>query len=155
MVRWSDKTEEKVIGAEDLSGLKLLTNYSLIFKLRGAIAGSEGELSAVTPTLAEREHFVFARRQQVLLPTYLARLLDERGLLILGWAAGQLEPWEDRLLLDAVLDRRQAGDKPFVARQTADRFEQAYWQRHANRLEVSLPEFTEHLNRHWPPGAGQ
>lgn len=153
-VERSDDEEVERIEAEALSGLRLIDKgYSLIYKARGAIAPEEAGRGRPPEalTLAERDHFAFARRQNVLLPSYLARRLAERGLLIVGLAARQ---WEDRLLLDAVLDKRQGAEKPFVVRQTSDPFENVYWQEHAKRFAVALPQLVEGLAAHLP-GVGE
>ena len=150
-VERSDGDGEELIESDKLSGLRLLdAGYSLIYKARGAIAptGSGRRRPAAALTLAERDHFAFARDQNVLVPTYLARLLAERGLLILGLAARQ---WEDRLLLDAVLDKRRSTDKPFVVRHLDDAFETAFWQEHARRYGVALPELVENLKARLAP----
>lgn len=142
----SDQDRELSLPADSLSGLKLLERYSLIFKTRGTLVNEIEGLENVAPvTVAERDHFAFARRQQVLLPTYLMRLLGERGLLILGLSARH---WEDRLLLDAVLDRRQAAERPLMAGPAPNGFETAFWQEHTRRIDVPLPELVAQLAAH-------
>jgi hypothetical protein len=149
-VERSDSATEEQVASEGLSGLRLLDRYSLIFKVRGAIPPEPPEHSdsLSTPLLTERDHFAFARRQDQLLPTYLTRKLAERSLLILGLS---VRHWEDRLLLDAVFDKRLGGDKPFVAGRAADRFAEAFWREHAKSFDLSLPAFVDQLAAYLRP----
>lgn len=144
VVRYSDsqpenKAPEKVYIEEELSRLRLLEEgYSLIYKIRGTSAQSDAL------TLAESNYFTFARYGEKIIPAYLARQFRDRGFLFLGFSP---KSWEDRLLVNILLKKRQHSPEPcYTIGTTLDKMEAAYWDScNVKEYQANLQELDKHL----------
>ncbi len=99
-------------------------------------------------TLTERNYFTFARHTDRLVPNYVVRQLAGRGLWFLGSSAGS---WEDRLLVDALLEHRRKEDRPVAVSHATTPYEHTYWQYHNALLhETDLLAFVGRLREFLP-----
>jgi hypothetical protein len=140
--RCDEDTQHCLPQEQELSSMKLLeTGYSLIYKMRGYSPRPPGEdLSCGGAlTLAEENYFTFARHMESLIPKYLVNHFSGRGLFFLGHRPQQ---WEERLLVNALLDIRRENERPCVVTEDEDAFIRAYWDsRGVNRWSMSLGAF--------------
>ena len=127
-VRYSDQHQATTLTGEKLSGLQLTQNgYSIIYKLRGTCDPSD-DLMQDSLLLAEHSYFEFARKAEKSIPGYLVNELRKRGFLFLGY---RLREWEDRLLMKALLAKRNKRDEPSYVFSTQDKLlEDAHWTNH-------------------------
>jgi len=151
LIRYSDNdTAESIYLEQDLSGLKLLdVGYSLIYKIRGYCDPKilQIDYQQNTLALAEENYFTFARHMEKLIPSYVVRQFVGRGLLFLGYAPRH---WEDRLLVNAILDKRpRQYEPPYTISEDTDPFERAYWEsRGVHKYTISLKEFVRKLEEY-------
>lgn len=134
-----NKSPEKTYIEEELSRLRLLEEgYSLIYKIRGTSAQSDAL------TLAESNYFTFARYGKKIIPAYLARQFRDRGFLFLGFSP---KNWEDRLLVNTLLKKRQHSPEPcYTIGTTLDKMEAAYWDScNVKEYQANLQELDKHL----------
>ncbi len=149
VVQYSDRETSEFLRLEqELSGLKLIEDgYSLIYKIRG-YCSSQSHRTAYQHhilTLAEENYFTFARHLDKLIPNYMVKQFAARGLFFLGYSPHN---WEDRLLVNAILDKRrhQQYEPAHVITQESDPFVCAYWNfRGVHRYEIELSEFVRKL----------
>lgn len=149
-VHYSDKdkdTPESLHLEEKLSGIKLLDEgYSLIYKMRGYCAPDEHHAGHQHNTLAlsEENYFTFARYIEKLIPSYVVKQFTGRGLFFLGYSPRH---WEDRLLINAILDKRRHRYEPaYTISRDTDPFIRAYWEsRGVRRYAIELQEFVRKL----------
>jgi len=137
----NDKPEKTYI-EEELSRLRLLEQgYSLIYKIRGTC---KQNTQSDTLTLAESNYFTFARYGKKIIPAYLARQFRDRGFLFLGFSP---KSWEDRLLVNTLLKKRQHSPEPcYTIGTTLDKMEAAYWDScHVKKYQANLQELDKHL----------
>ena len=158
LLYYSDgKPAEKFSTTEPLSGLDLLKNgYSLIYEVRGFLDSIEAEsgnrgCNEGALAISESNYFNFARYVDKLIPEYLIRQLAGRGLFFLGFTPRQ---WDDRLIIDAILDKRhqhrQNEPPSCISPPEEDKFQKAYWEsRSVRRYELALLDFLNKLQTHW------
>jgi hypothetical protein len=80
-----------------------------------------------------------------LIPNYVVKQFAARGLFFLGYSPRH---WEDRLLVNAILDKRrqQQYEPAYVITQESDPFVRAYWDsRGVHRYGIELSEFVRRL----------
>ncbi len=149
VVQYSDRETSEFLRLEqELSSLKLIEEgYSLIYKIRGYCSSQSHRTTYQHNilTLAEENYFTFARHPDKLIPNYVVKQFAARGLFFLGYSPHN---WEDRLLVNAILDRRrqQQGGPARVITQESDPFVRAYWDfRGVHRYDIELSEFVRKL----------
>lgn len=143
VVRYSDNKEpERTYIEEELSRLRLLEEgYSLIYKIRGTCK-EDPQSDALT--LAESNYFTFARYGKKIIPAYLSRQFRDRGFLFLGFSP---KSWEDRLLVNTLLKKRQHSPEPcYTIASALDKMEAAYWDScHVREYKANLADLDDHL----------
>ena len=149
VIHYSDKEAPEFLQLEqDLSSLKLIENgYSVIYKIRGYCntIHKEMEYQDHILTLAEQNYFTFARHMDRFIPNYVVKQFASRGLFFLGYSPRH---WEDRLLVNAILDKRrhQQYEPAHVITQETDPFVRAYWDsRGVHQYRIELNEFVRRL----------
>jgi hypothetical protein len=152
IVRWSDKPDPQCLSLEqDLSSLDLLkNNYSIIYKIRGFCEQYplDNPLQHSILTLAEENYFTFARHMDKLIPNYLITEINNRSLFFLGHKPRQ---WVDRLLVNAILDKRRQTMRPYVVTEEDDEFVRAYWEhRGVLPYNTSLKDFVRGMKEFMP-----
>ena len=152
IVRCSDKPDPECLSLEqDLSSLELLkNNYSIIYKIRGFCEQQplDNPLQNSILTLAEENYFTFARHMDKLIPNYLINEINNRGLFFLGHKPRQ---WEDRLLVNAILDKRRQATRPYFVSEEDDEFVRAYWEhRGVLQYNTSLKDFVRGMKEFMP-----
>jgi hypothetical protein len=151
LVRYSDRDQPELLRLEqDLSSLKPVeSGYALIYKIRGYCdaANTPATYEHSMLTLTEENYFTFARHLDSLIPSYVVRQLTGRGLFFLGYSPRY---WEDRLLVNAILDKRGPQQEPAqVFTRDEDQFVRAYWDsRRVHRYDIELSELVDRLKEH-------
>ena len=80
------------------------------------------------------------------MPNYVIRQLAGRGLWFLGSTANS---WEDRLMVDAILEKRRHEDRPIAISHNPSPYEDVYWQSHNALLhDTDLPSFLHRLEEY-------
>ncbi|MCP4695415.1 MAG: CHAT domain-containing protein [Gammaproteobacteria bacterium] len=145
-LEYSDDTPAAIIGLEEFSRLRVLEKgYSLIYKILGCFElKNAGETNIKDSLLlSEQDYFRFARHTDKLIPPYLVRELSGKGFWLLGYYP---KSWEQRLLAEALLDKREHEEQAFTVQQNAGRFARVYWEsRGVKNHPVGLKEFVEGL----------
>lgn len=136
---------EQTLSDRDVLG----QGYSVLYKIRGALGAPtlDNLPQQHALTLSEENYFTLARHMDKVIPNYLVRQFTGRGLWFLGYTPRY---WEDRLLTNALLARRQQHGEPAnVVRQDPDDFEEMYWHhRGVRRHAWDLQEFVRRLKEH-------
>lgn len=151
VLHYSDRaTPEAPCLEHTLSDLDVLRQgYSVLYKIRGGLG--EATLDNLPQphalTLSEEHYFTLARHMDKVIPNYLVRQFTGRGLWFLGYTPRY---WEDRLLTNALLARRQQHGEPAnVVCQEPDEFEEMYWHhRGVRRHALDLQDFVRRLKEH-------
>ncbi len=136
---------EQTLSDRDVLG----QGYSVLYKIRGALGVPP--LDSLPPqhalTLSEEQYFTLARHIDKIIPSYIVRQFTGRGLWFLGYTPRY---WEDRLLTNALLARRQQQGEPAnVVRQAPEEFEEMYWHhRGVRRHDLALQEFVRRLKEY-------
>lgn len=152
VVHYSDReAPESLRLEEELSSLKLIDDgYVLIYKIRG-YCNTVHEPMAYQHnilTLAEENYFTFARHMDRLIPSYVVKQFAARGLFFLGYSPRH---WEDRLLVNGILDKRrhQQYEPAHAITKDTDPFVRAYWDsRGVHRYGLELTEFVRGLEEY-------
>ena len=151
MVTCSDREPEIYKDHDKLSGLDLFENdkgYSLIYKINGCINSIPNNVNQNDALLlAEHDYFNFAKYMDKLIPNYVIGHLTGRDL----WFLGQYpQSWENRLIMQAILERRGTSNNTITAIHKApDAFAKTYWQaKHVNSYPIDLEEFVENLRKY-------
>lgn len=143
LLKYSDRQEpERPCTAETISGLKLLEGgYSIIYKICGCF-GMNGDNPMM---ILETDFFAFSRHLEQLIPAYITRQFPGRGFLFLGY---NLEEWQNRLIANAVLDKRtHRDDSSFAAWKDPTPYERAFWKsHHVDLYDMDLTQFVEKLH---------
>ncbi len=152
IVHYSDREAPDFLRLEEeLSSLKLIENgYALIYKIRGYCNAVHEPMAYQHNilTLAEENYFTFARHMDRLIPNYLVKQFAARGLFFLGYSPRH---WEDRLLVNGILDKRrhQQYEPARVITEDTDPFVRAYWDsRGVHRYGLELTEFVRGLEEY-------
>jgi hypothetical protein len=153
IVHYSDRDAPDFLRLEEeLSSLKLIEKgYALIYKIRGYCNAAHEPMAYQHNilTLAGENYFTFARHMDRLIPNYLVKQFAARGLFFLGYSPRH---WEDRLLVNGILDkcRHQQYERAQVITEDTDPFVRAYWDsRGVLRYEMSeLTEFVRRLEEY-------
>ena len=129
VVKYSDNKKcEEACTEEDLSQLKLLEQgYSLIYKIKGSCENgtNTSTLQKDALLLSESNFFTFARNADKVIPSYLVKHFQDRSFMFLGFNP---KSWEDRLLVNALLEKRRYISTPcYTAGTSEDPLEAAYW----------------------------
>ncbi len=154
IIRYSDKSgaeQEHISSKDELSRLDLLEQgYSIIYKIRGTcdghVNGSQASQSARQDalTLMESDYFNFARYSDRIIPGYVAKQFRTREFLFIGYRP---KHWEDRLLVNAILDKR-GNAKPdcMLIGENSDHFEAAYWDKlRVKSYDISIRQLDGYL----------
>lgn len=152
VVHYSDREAPEFLRLEDeLSSLKLIDDgYVLIYKIRGYCNAVHEQMAYQHNilTLAEENYFTFARHMERLIPNYVVKQFAARGLFFLGYSPRH---WEDRLLVNGILDKRrhQQYEPAHVITEDTDPFVRAYWDsRGVHRYGLELTEFVRGLEEY-------
>lgn len=161
IIRYSDKhgaDSEQILPKDELSKLELLEQgYSLIYKIRGTCDGKvNGSQTAHAArqealTLMESDYFNFARYSERIIPGYVAKQFRTREFLFIGYRPRH---WEDRLLVNAILDKRgNARPDCMLIGEKPDNFEAAYWDKQrVKSYDISIRQLDgflkKNLNKH-------
>jgi hypothetical protein len=149
LVQYSDKPEIAALLEEDLSKFKLIEEgYSLVYKIRGFLGSDrrQTDLHRAALTISEGNYFNFVRHMDKLIPSYVVRQFGGRGLYFLGYTPRH---WEDRLIVNAILDKRRhrdPSDQPRAISNDPDPFVRAFWKSKGVECHpVDLREFLDTL----------
>lgn len=152
VVGFSDDSQPTTVYPEEqLSRMKFLENgYSIIYKIRGTCGGADdcggsGDdmLRRDALTLSESSYFNFARYADRMIPSYLAKQLRNRGFLFVGYYP---RDWEDRLLVNAMLERRNSQEPCYVIGATSGPLEAAFWKsRSVEQYQIDIRELDKCL----------
>jgi hypothetical protein len=152
LIQYSDKPEPTALLEEQLSKFKLLEEgYSLVYKIRGFLGSDrkQTELHRTVLTISEGNYFNFVRYMDKLIPSYVVRQFGGRGVYFLGYTPRH---WEDRLIVNAILDKRRHQNPPEQPRAISndpDPFVRAYWEnKGVRRYAIDLREFLDTLEAH-------
>ena len=146
-LKYSDQLEQsEQCSAESLSGLGLLeSGYSIIYKINGCfkLNTSTNPSQKDSLMLSEQDYFEFARYIDRLIPDYLAGQLNGRGF----WFLGQYpQTWENRLIMQAILEKRQHQRGALAIHKDADPFASTYWKsKGIDNYSIELWEFVDKL----------
>jgi hypothetical protein len=120
-VEYSDKQlpeKYEEYTTETLSKTTLLEcGYSIIYKIRGYLVNCSEKQERLV--LSEQDYFIFSRQIDSLIPNYLAKLLNQRGLWFVG---NSPRNWEERLLIYAILEKRQSNQQKLAFSENTDPF---------------------------------
>jgi len=152
IVKCSDKSEaENCQNNDKLSGLDLFEDnngYSLIYKINGCISSIPHNVNQNDALLlAEHDYFNFAKYMDKLIPNYVIGHLTGRDL----WCLGQYpQSWENRLIMQAILERRGTSNNTITAIHKApDEFAKTYWRaKNVEPYPIGLEEFVENLRKY-------
>lgn len=101
----------------------------------------KGELDSLL--ISEEDYFIFAKQVESVIPGYVARQVSQKSLLFLGH---RLDEWQDRLILNAVLERKRSKSRSYAVQERPTRYESAYWKFHGvDVYQVQLKIFVEQL----------
>lgn len=148
LLEYSDNREpENTWLEEDLSQLKLYEEgYSIIYKIKGSCEkGSQtSPLQKDALLLSESNFFTFARNADKVIPGYLVKHFQDRSFMFLGFNPKQ---WEDRLLVNALLEKRRYITTPcYTAGTSQDPLEAAYWDnQQVKQYDISLTQLDDHI----------
>jgi hypothetical protein len=157
IIRYSDKSgadSEHIFSKDELSKLELLEQgYSLIYKIRGTCDGQvNGSQTAHAArqealTLMESDYFNFARYSERIIPGYVAKQFRTREFLFIGYRPRH---WEDRLLVNAILDKRgNARPDCMLIGDNSNNFEAAYWDKlRVKSYDISIRQLDGFLKKH-------
>jgi SIR2-like domain len=152
LIQYSDKPEPTALLEEQLSKFKLLEEgYSLVYKIRGFLGSDrkQTDLHRAVLTISEGNYFNFVRHMDKLIPNYVIRRVAERGLYFLGYTPRH---WEDRLIVNAILNKRRhrdPSDQPRAISNDPDPFVRAFWKsKGVECYPVDLREFLDTLEAH-------
>jgi hypothetical protein len=146
---YSDRAKpEEPCTAESISPLKLLENgYAIIYKFCGCFGISPSETGGTMDSvmISEEDYFSFAKQAEKVIPGYLANQIGRSSLLFLG---SILKDWQDRLVLNAILEKnRTYRGRSYAVREQPTDYEIAYWKFHGVDLyRVGLRTFAEKLS---------
>lgn len=124
------------------AGYDDLLEHALIYRIRGLYRNSDQEWLV----LSEQDYVDFVRNSKM--PDYIVSRLDRRSLWFLGHHPST---WEDRMLVNAVLEkRRRDADITLAIHKDADKFARMHWEKrnHVNNYALDLQEFVAELQRH-------
>ncbi len=146
LLEWSDIKGSHILPPDDnLSNSDIFEDgYSLIYRLRGSLYSDINQTLKYDNALvfSESNYFTLAAHWRKVIPEYIKNYYASRGVLFLGCAPRR---WEDRLLVDVVLDRTNRARK-IALRRTGDSFEHAYWSRRSVDIyRLGLDDFVECL----------
>ncbi|OQW91131.1 MAG: hypothetical protein BWK79_17715 [Beggiatoa sp. IS2] len=143
ILEYSDKTGTELVTSEQISDLKLLENgYSLIYKMRGCLSLNDYVPTKDCLILSEQDYFKFSRYLDKLVPDYLACHLHKRSLWFLGHHPYN---WQNRLLTQAILDKRQ-GSLSYCVDNKINSLTQIYWEaRGVKNYPLDVAEFMKNL----------
>ena len=145
VVHYSDEDlADDILKQEDLSDLALLEEgYSLIYKIKGT-CDTDTKKQNATLLLTESDYFNFAQHSNQILPAYVVSCINERGFMFIGFNP---KSWEDRLLANALLDKRENKTDPcFTASSSDDPLENAYWEKkNVQRCNINIQELDKKL----------
>jgi len=153
IVKYSDKSAPEICKNNDkLSGLDLFEDnngYSLIYKINGCISSIPHNVNQNDALLlAEHDYFNFAKYMDKLIPNYVIGHLNGRDL----WFLGQYpQNWENRLIMQAILERRATTSNNTVTaiHKEPDEFAKTYWQaKNVKNYPIELGEFVENLRKY-------
>ncbi|RKZ51118.1 MAG: hypothetical protein DRR00_12945 [Candidatus Parabeggiatoa sp. nov. 3] len=152
IVTCSDQSEPEICQNNDkLSGLDLFEDnngYSLIYKINGCISSIPNNAHQNDALLlAEHDYFNFAKSMDKLIPNYVIGHLSGRDL----WFLGQYpQNWENRLLMQAILERRGTSNNTIRAIHKApDDFAKTYWQaKNVHHYPIELAKFVDNLRQY-------
>ncbi|OQW93081.1 MAG: hypothetical protein BWK79_13065 [Beggiatoa sp. IS2] len=147
-VEYSDKPppeKYEEYTAETLSKATLLERgYSIIYKIRGYLVNCSEKQERLI--LSEQDYFTFSRQIDSLIPNYLASLLNRRGLWFVG---NPPKNWEERLLIYAILEKRQSTQQKLVFAENMDQFSSIYLKKKGfEHYAVDLSELSHRLRAH-------
>jgi hypothetical protein len=151
-LKYSDQFDQSErCSAESLSGLGLLeSGYSIIYKINGCfqLNTSANPSQKDSLMLSEQDYFEFAHYMDRLIPDYLARQLKERSF----WFLDQYpQTWENRLIMQAILAKRQNQQGALAIHKNADSFANTYWKsKGVDNYSIELWEFIDKLKTYMP-----
>ncbi len=96
--------------------------------------------------ISEEDYFAFAKQSENIIPGYLANLISKSTLLFLG---NSLNDWQDRLILNAVLEKNRSNRaRSYAVHESPSAYEKAYWEHNRVRLyQVGLQELAGNLQK--------
>lgn len=143
---WDRPEPEEPCLPEELSPLKLLDDYSMVYKVRGCFGLSLADLGGAMDSLmlSEEDYFAFARQAETLIPGYLATRMGRGSLMFFG---STLHDWQDRLVVNAILEKKRAArGLSYAVQEAPTQYERAYWKSHGVELyQMNLNRFLERI----------
>ncbi len=114
--------------AESVSGLNLLENgCSVIYKICGSfnLCNIEAVGKPDPLVISEDDFFNFSRHLEKVIPDYLVKHMSRRSLLYLGY---NLEEWQDRLIANAILEKKHTHREPsYAVHENPTLYEKTFW----------------------------
>ncbi|MCP4396237.1 MAG: hypothetical protein GY801_02855 [bacterium] len=150
LIAYSDRDAvEELLTPEALSPKKLLEKgYSILYKVCGCFGLSSLEPGNTHDSImiSKEDYFVFVKQSENVIPGYLANLISKSTLLFLG---NSLNDWQDRLILNAVLEKNRSNcARSYAVHESPIAYEKAYLEHNRIRLyQVCLQEFAENLQK--------
>jgi hypothetical protein len=152
LVQYSDKPEITALLEEDVSKFKLIEEgYSLVYKIRGFLGSDrkQTDLHRAALMISEGNYFNFVRHMDKLIPSYVVQQFGGQGVYFLGYTPRH---WEDRLIVNAILDKcrhQNPPEQPRAISNDPDPFVRAYWENQGvRRYAIDLREFLDTLEAH-------
>jgi hypothetical protein len=143
---WDKSKPEEPCLPEKLSPLKLLDQYSVIYKVCGCFGLSLADLGGAMDSLmlSEEDYFAFARQAEQLIPGYLANQMGRGSLMFFG---STLHDWQERLVVNAILEKKRATrGLSYAVQEFPTPYELAYWKFHGVELyQIGLRNFVENM----------
>ncbi len=129
LLKYSDRAEpEEPCRAESISPLKPFEKgYSILYKMCGCFGTSPAETGGAMDSvmISEKDYFSFARQIEKIIPEYLATQIGRKVLLFLGSA---LKDWQDRLILNAILEKNRGNQaRSYAVQEDPGKYEIEYW----------------------------
>ncbi len=148
---WDKPAPEEPCLPEALSPLKLLEQYSVIYKVCGCFGLSLADLGGAMDSLmlSEEDYFAFARQAEKLIPGYVATQMGRGSLMFFG---STLHDWQERLVVNAILEKKRATrGLSYAVQESPTPYEHAYWKSHSVELyQIGLRNFVENMEAEMP-----
>jgi hypothetical protein len=98
--------------------------------------------------ISEDDYFAFAKQVEKVIPDYIAKQFARRSFLLLGY---NLNEWQDRLILNAILEKKRAQtERSYAVQECPTAYAIAYWKAHGVDLyQVNLKTFVEKLGENY------
>ncbi|MCP4110984.1 MAG: TIR domain-containing protein [Desulfobacteraceae bacterium] len=152
-LKYSNEDEpRKLCTAESVSELNLLEHgYSVVYKICGcfSLCNTDAVGKPDPLIISEDDFFNFSRHLEKVIPDYLVKHMSQRSLLYLGY---NLEKWQDRLIANAILEKKRTRREPsYAVHEEPTLYEKAFWKFNGVDIyEVEPGKFVSELCKRIP-----